>query len=111
LLGSVFVPMFGVLVVDFFILSGDRWDLSVDSPPRWVNLVPWVLGFAAYQIVNPGYLSWWSSGWQSIDRNLHINVPDWMSASVTSFIVAAVATLLIGVGRRVWTSRRRPVSG
>jgi NCS1 family nucleobase:cation symporter-1 len=111
LLGSVFVPMFGVLVVDFFIISGDRWDLSEDSPPRWVNLVPWALGFAAYQIVNPGYLSWWSSGWQSIDRALHISVPEWMSASVTSFVVAAVATLLIAVGRRAWESRRRPVSG
>src|SRR6202012_3605378 len=55
LLGSVFVPMFGVLVVDFFVFSGNRWDLSVDSPSRWMNLAPWVFGFVAYQIVNPGY--------------------------------------------------------
>jgi nucleobase:cation symporter-1, NCS1 family len=111
LLGSVFVPMFGVLVVDFFVLTGDRWDLSVTSPSRWLNLVPWVCGFVAYQIVNPGYLSWWSSGWQAIDRDLHIHVPDWMSASVTSFVVAALVTLLLGAGQRIWGSRRRPVGG
>ena len=33
LLGSVFVPMFAVLVVDFFILSKGRWDLP-PGPPR-----------------------------------------------------------------------------
>jgi putative hydroxymethylpyrimidine transporter CytX len=110
LLGSVFVPMFGVLVVDFFVISGDRWDLSVASPSRWTNLVPWACGFVAYQIVNPGYLSWWSSGWQAINRDLHISVPNWMSASVTSFVVAAVVTLVIGGARRLWGSRRHRAS-
>ncbi|MBO0714396.1 MAG: cytosine permease, partial [Acidimicrobiales bacterium] len=35
LLGSVFVPLFGVLLIDYFVLSKGRWDLSPDSPSRW----------------------------------------------------------------------------
>src|SRR5208283_906084 len=45
LLGSVFVPMFGVLTVDFFLLSRGRWDLSAHARSRWLMLLPWAAGF------------------------------------------------------------------
>ncbi len=48
LLGSVFVPMFAVVVVDFFVLSGRRWDLSERAPGRPWMLSPWAAGFVAY---------------------------------------------------------------
>ena len=107
LLGSVFVPMFGVLVVDFFLFTGRRWDLSVASPSRWGNLVPWALGFVTYQLINPGYLSGWSTAWQSLAGDLGFSPPEWMSASVTSFLVAALATVVLGYGRR-WVAGARP---
>ncbi len=96
LLGSVFVPMFGVLVVDFFILSRGRWDLSARAPSRWIMLVPWAAGFAVYQLINPGYISWWVAAWTRIAHLIGFTPASWMSASILSFTVAAAATLAVG---------------
>jgi nucleobase:cation symporter-1, NCS1 family len=97
LLGSVFVPMFAVLVVDFFIWSRGQWDLSPASRSRWAMLVPWVLGFVTYQLINPGSLSWWVKAWAWVQRTIGFTPAGWMSASVCSFVVAAVATLIAGL--------------
>ncbi len=96
LLGSVFVPMFAVLVVDFFILSKGRWDLSARAPSRWIMLVPWAAGFVVYQLINPGYISWWVAAWAQIAHLIRFTPASWMSASILSFCVAAAATLAIG---------------
>jgi NCS1 family nucleobase:cation symporter-1 len=92
LIGSVFVPLLGVLVVDYFLISRMDWDLGDDVAPRWSTLVPWALGFCAYQLVNPGYISWWSGWWGHVRTWLHFTPATWMSASLLSFCVAAVAT-------------------
>ena len=102
------MPLFAVLVVDFFVFTGRGWDLSVTSAPRWANLAPWALGFVAYQLINPGYLGGWSSAWHSLAGDIGFTPPEWMSASVTSFLVAAVAMLLLGAGRRL---AGRPAAG
>jgi putative hydroxymethylpyrimidine transporter CytX len=96
LLGSVFVPMFAVLITDYFVVSRGQWDLSARSRARWVMLVPWAIGFAVYQLINPGYISWWVSAWQHVARLIGFTPASWMSASILSFCVAAAATLLIG---------------
>lgn len=98
LLGSVFVPMFAVFVTDFFALSGHRrWDVSATAPARPAMLAAWAAGFVAYQLINPGYVSWWASWW----GGLGFTAPSWASASILSFLVAAGATLLLGaLGRR-----------
>ena len=70
LLGSLFVPMFAVLVVDFFVLSKGHWDLSSSARSRWVMLVPWAVGFVTYQLINPGYVSWWVSAWTWAGRQI-----------------------------------------
>ncbi|HLX50732.1 MAG TPA: allantoin permease, partial [Streptosporangiaceae bacterium] len=101
LLGAVFVPMFAVLVTDFFVVSRGRWDLSARSRARWVMLVPWAIGFAVYQLINPGYISWWVSAWGWIARHIGFTAASWMSASILSFLVAAVATLITGGLRRL----------
>ena len=94
LLGSVFVPMFGVLATDFFLLSRGRWDLSVHARSRWLMLLPWAAGFITYQLINPGYFSWWISAWTRLGHLIGFTPASWMSASICSFIVAAAATLL-----------------
>jgi len=96
LLGSVFVPMSAVLIVDFFILAKGRWDLSPRAPARWLMLLPWAAGFVTYQLINPGYISWWVSAWTHIAQAIGFTPAAWMSASICSFAVAAVVTLLVG---------------
>jgi purine-cytosine permease-like protein len=105
LLGSVFVPMSAVLVVDFFVISRGRWDLSAGARSRWLMLVPWVLGFVMYQLINPGQVSWWASRWTSFARSIHVTVQPWMSASILSFVVAGLATLVFGRVARASSGR------
>jgi nucleobase:cation symporter-1, NCS1 family len=95
LIGSIFVPLLGVLVVDYFVIRRGRWDLGQDVPPRWGTLVPWALGFIAYQLINPGSVSWWARWWGHVQSWLHFTPQSWMSASLLSFAVAALATGLI----------------
>lgn len=104
LLGSVFVPMFGVLVVDFFVLSRGRWDLSVHAASRVAMLLPWAAGFVVYQLINPGYVSWWVSSWARVNTWIHFHPATWMSASVCSFLAAGLVTL---AGGSVTLARRR----
>ena len=102
LIGSVFVPMSAVLITDYFLVSGRRWDLSATARSRWLMLLPWAAGFVTYQLINPGYVSWWASAWTSVGRFIGFTPASWMSASILSFAVAAVITLLAGgVTRRL----------
>lgn len=96
LIGSVFVPMSAVMAVDFFILSRGRWDLSGRARSRWPMLAAWAAGFVMYQLVNPGYVSWWVSAWTWVAHRVGFAVQSWMSASILSFVVAGLATLLTG---------------
>jgi putative hydroxymethylpyrimidine transporter CytX len=100
LIGSVFVPLLGVMVVDYFVISRRRWNLAENAPTRWTMLVPWLAGFVAYQMINPGYIGWWATMWQHIDDALGFTKTSWMSASVLSFLVAAAVTLPVGLVSR-----------
>jgi nucleobase:cation symporter-1, NCS1 family len=104
LIGSVFVPLAAVMITDYFIVSGRRWDLSVTARSRWLMLLPWAVGFVTYQLINPGYVSWWVSAWTSFGRLIGFTPASWMSASILSFGVAAVITLLVG-GLVRWLTR------
>jgi putative hydroxymethylpyrimidine transporter CytX len=106
LIGSVFVPLAGVFIVDYFVMRSGRWDVSENAPARWEMLLPWVLGFVAYQLINPGYVGWWARMWAKIDDWLRFTPTSWMSASIISFAVAAAATVLLGLIRRPGTNER-----
>ncbi|MDQ1485622.1 MAG: nucleobase:cation symporter, family [Actinomycetota bacterium] len=106
LIGSVFVPLFAVLVVDYFAFGGARsWNLSQQAPARWAMLVPWLAGFVVYQLIYPGGVSWWATMWGDIAREIHFTAQTWMSASLLSFVVAAALTLLVRL------ASRRPAKG
>jgi purine-cytosine permease-like protein len=101
LLGSVFVPLTAVFLVDYFLGRGRRaWDTSDRAPARWPMVLPWLAGFAVYQLIYPGGISWWVSAWQWIAARLHFTPADWMSASVGSFVVAALLTVPAAVADR-----------
>jgi NCS1 family nucleobase:cation symporter-1 len=106
LIGSVFVPMTAVLITDYFVVSKRRWDLSAAARSRWLMLVPWAAGFVTYQLINPGYVSWWVSAWTSAGHAIGFTPASWMSASILSFCVAAVFTLLFGALSRLARRRR-----
>jgi putative hydroxymethylpyrimidine transporter CytX len=99
LLGSVFVPLSAVLIADYFAgyLATPRrqWDLSAAAPSRWAMLLPWAAGFVVYQLINPGYVSWWASFWVTLSRDVGFPRAGWMSASILSFCTAGILTLLV----------------
>jgi nucleobase:cation symporter-1, NCS1 family len=111
LLGSVFVPMCAVFIADFFILAKGHWDVSATARTRWLMALPWAAGFVTYQFINPGYVSWWASAWTSAAHAVGFTPASWMSASICSFAVAAVATLAVGGLARRRGRRARPARG
>jgi putative hydroxymethylpyrimidine transporter CytX len=102
LIGSLFVPLSAVLIADYFVTSRGRWDLSAAARARWPMLLPWAAGFVTYQLINPGYVSWWAAAWTSFGHDLGFTPASWMSASILSFAVAAAITLPAG-----WLAGRR----
>jgi len=104
LLGSVFVPLSAVLIADYFAgylaVPRRHWDLSAAARSRWAMLLPWAGGFVVYQLINPGYVSWWASTWVTFGRDVGFPRAGWMSASILSFCTAGILTLLVsGVAR------------
>jgi hypothetical protein len=49
-----------------------------------------------YQLINPGYVSWWVSAWSRLAQAIGFTPSSWMSASILSFVLTAAATLLVG---------------
>jgi putative hydroxymethylpyrimidine transporter CytX len=100
LIGSVFIPLFAMLLVDYYLLRRRAWNAGPLAPSRPFMVVPWLLGFVAYQLLNPGTVPGWSSLWVRAQTALLSGPPPiWLSASLTSFVVAAVATL-VAPGRK-----------
>jgi nucleobase:cation symporter-1, NCS1 family len=107
LIGSVFVPLLAVVLVDYFLLRrGAAWDIRPLAPERPTMAIPWLAGFATYQLLNPGTVPGWSEAWQLAQRAIHLTPPVWLSASLASFGMAAIVTLVIApVERRARTPR------
>ena len=97
LLGSVFVPLFAAFVVDYYLLRRGTWDVTETSPARWAMVIPWAAGFVTYQLINPGLVASWQHFWIDRQHDLGFSPPSWTSASIMSFLVAAIVAL--GVGR------------
>src|SRR5215204_2840966 len=105
LIGAVFVPLAGTLVVDFA-LSRGAYDTSADGPARWRMLLPWAAGFVAYQLTTPTILAEWP-GWEAFWRDaqdlLAISPTNGFSASIVALVVAGVLTPLARGRRTVRT--------
>ncbi|HEX4721823.1 MAG TPA: cytosine permease, partial [Pseudonocardiaceae bacterium] len=96
LIGSVFVPMFGVLAADYFLAGHSAdWDTSERARSRWGMLVAWLLGLVVYQLINPGAVGAWSTMWANLASVLHFTPQGWMSASLLSFLVSGIVAWLV----------------
>ncbi|HEX5407387.1 MAG TPA: cytosine permease [Pseudonocardiaceae bacterium] len=107
LIGSVFVPMFGVLAADYFLAGRSKhWDVSIRARSRWGMLLAWVIGLAVYQLINPGDVGAWSMLWTNIAHALHFTAASWMSASVFSFLAAGIVAYAADLISRRRRARR-----
>lgn len=104
LIGSVFVPLVAVMIVDWFVVSRGSWDLSDSSPLRLSMFASWLAGFVAYQLVNPGYVNGWNDVWVWVREQIGFVPPTWLAASWFALLVGGLATVLFGSLERAWHS-------
>jgi nucleobase:cation symporter-1, NCS1 family len=98
LLGSVFVPLFAVLLADWLAIGAHYTTEDVFGSPAWrPGLIgAWVAGFALYQWLFPTGPAWWVDVVQEFDP------PNWgIGATVPSFLISfAIAGVVAVVTRR-----------
>lgn len=107
LLGSLFIPLFGVLVADFLQSRGAAQLAAAPSA-----LAAWALGFLLYQWISPADVGWWQDAmsWLFADA-LQLTFPlteeiTWLGAAIPSFL----AGFLLHTVGRVIVARLRPQS-
>ena len=106
LIGSVFVPLFGVFLAHWGIHARGRYGEAAlfDTAPsgtRWGSVAAWALGFLAYQWCAPTTLvGWWADalervigGWLGLPFPLIPNAA--LGGSLPGFVVAFVAALVL----------------
>jgi putative hydroxymethylpyrimidine transporter CytX len=104
LLGSVFVPLLGVLVADW-LLAGCRYtEERIFDGPDWrpAGLVAWVAGFCLYQWLSPVGPGFWT---KLVDRTHPGYVT--FTASLPSFAAAFLLMLLLTLASRAVARRYR----
>jgi putative hydroxymethylpyrimidine transporter CytX len=103
LLGSFFVPLFGVLVADWLTEHGHYTPAHVfnDVEWRWAALVAWLAGFGLYQWLSPVGPAWWTK----LVAHTHPHSVSF-TASLPSFAAAFALTLLFKSASHA-TRRRR----
>jgi nucleobase:cation symporter-1, NCS1 family len=93
MLGSFFVPLFGVLLADW-LAAGARYgeqDVFAGPAVRWGMLAAWIAGFALYQWLHPVGPSWWTDAvGEGAGLDLGATLP---SFAVSLVLGLAVATL------------------
>ncbi len=101
LLGSVFVPLFAVLVADWLAAGAHYAPEDVFESPSWRPglIAAWITGFALYQWLFPTGPSWW------VDAVERLHPPAWgIGATVPSFLVSfGIASVVAIVSRRTAT--------
>jgi len=104
-IGSVFVPLFGILAADHFVARRNRLDeqaLYAHGGRYWFTggfrvaaLAPWISGFFVFHWVNPSPLGWWMETMHAMfGEPLSVRLP-WLAGSIPSFLVAFVVALLL----------------
>ena len=94
LLGSVFVPLFGVLLADWLLAGAHYRERDFFSGPavRVEQLAAWVIGFVLYQWLSPQGPSWWTD----LVAHAHPGHASW-TASLPSFAAAFVLATAAGL--------------
>jgi putative hydroxymethylpyrimidine transporter CytX len=95
LLGSFFVPLFGVLAADF--LLGTGRSVAV----RWSGVAAWAAGFALYQWIHPTGPSWWVDAVAEVPGAGDVTLGASLPAFALAFVLyAGVRSAHAPLGRR-----------
>ena len=97
LLGSVFVPLFGVLLADWLAAGAHYTREHIFQSPavRVEQLAAWIVGFGLYQWLSPVGPHWWTS----LVAHTHPGHSSW-TATLPSFAVAFVLAALAALRYR-----------
>lgn len=129
LIGALFVPLFGVLVADYYVLRAGRYEVEelyrrdgsywYSGGVNWPLVAAWIFGFFVYNWINPGTVGWWVRGmrvffqdWLGVPflfdpENAAFGAPySWLGASLASFVAAFVASLALGAVAQALRARR-----
>jgi purine-cytosine permease-like protein len=110
LIGAVFVPLAGVLVVAYYLVPRGGWDVSDTASARIPLIGAWVAGFVAYQLTLPTYFTGlgagWTSWWAARQADLGIPADNGWSASLVSLAVAMLLTLVVTLPAALRARRR-----
>ena len=102
LLGSVFVPLFAVLLADWLAAGRHYSEQDVFGAPAWRPglIAAWIAGFVLYQWLFPTGPGWW------VDLVDEWRAPDWgIGATVPSFLIS------FGIAMAVALATRRQAAG
>jgi nucleobase:cation symporter-1, NCS1 family len=93
LLGSLFIPLLGVLVADWLLAGAhySREDVFNGPAVRPEQILAWIAGFALYQYLLPQGPGWW------LDLIHHEKGPIDFTASLPSFVAAFGLSALAGL--------------
>lgn len=111
LTGSLFVPLFGILAADYFLLRGRRLETAAlyqNGGRFWyqdgVNvtaLVVWGVGFLLYNWISPGTVDWWVNAMDWLFHGL-LRLPfplgeevTWLGASIPAFLATFLLYALV----------------
>jgi purine-cytosine permease-like protein len=122
LIGSVFVPLFGVFAADYFVLRNSRFDAEelfaedgtywYRAGVRWMALVPWVAGFVVFHWSAPVGPDGWKRAVESVFHALHLPFPLFGSeigASIPAFATAFLLSEIADFAVYTPLARRRLV--
>ena len=106
LLGSLFVPLFAVVLADH--LTSPRAHTATEPAFRTGMIVCWAVGFITYQWIIPTGPTWWTT-WV-YDHVAQAGRLAWLGASLPSFTLTFVLANLTNIVHRL-TERNQPTSG
>jgi putative hydroxymethylpyrimidine transporter CytX len=102
LVGSLFIPLFGVLIADYFVLrEREEEHRNGRSDRSGRAMVAWALGIVAYHVTNPSTLASMFPVW----TKLVPQVLTLIGGSIPSFVLSFIAYLAI---QAILRTRRNP---
>lgn len=110
-IGAFFVPFFGILTADYFVLRNRRYDANELYRARgayWyvggvnlVGMVAWVVGVIAYHTTNPTTLGAFYADWPKMVPSVFTAYGGSIPSFIVSFVVYAILGAFMLKNRRV----------